>query len=525
MDDATLVHDAIDGSRDAFAAIYDRYAGRLHDFLWWVLQDREEAADVLHDTFLVAGSRLHQLRDPAKLRPWLFAIARHQALRTRRRRSREEPLGDTEVTSTADEPGEAAAAAAAHREVVGLIHEAEKGLSARDRVILDLHLRQGLEGEELGDALGVGADHAYVLVHRLREQVERSLGALVVAKYGRHNCVPLDQLLSVWEGELTTIWRKRIARHIDGCEACSDFRRRRVSAAALLSIAPALALPADLRDRVLDDVQLCSHTGRPWATEPGGFPPPLEADPQRKRWLAAAVAAAVVLLLGAVVLFTIGDEASEQVASVGGSTTTSSTRVPTTPLPTVPETTVPAADPAAPGAGEVTTPTAAGGGGTAGGAAGGGGGGGSSGSGAATTVPATPPPTQPPPTAAPTTHATTTTEPPDTTPPTLSGLTVSPAVVRAGAGCANDDPRQATVTIRASDRSGIASISVTVAAPGGGSTAMTPNGDGTFSATVGPFDSVPGRADFDTKVIVQASDRAGNPPAGMTADITLRCIV
>lgn len=46
-----------------------------------MLRDRDEAADVLHDTFLVAGARLHHLRDPAKLRPWLFAIARHETLR------------------------------------------------------------------------------------------------------------------------------------------------------------------------------------------------------------------------------------------------------------------------------------------------------------------------------------------------------------------------------------------------------------------------------------------------------------
>src|SRR5437588_8268536 len=86
MDEAELVQRAAAGDKDAFAAIYDRFAGRLYDFLWWVLQDRQEAEDALHDTFLVAGSRLPELTDPERLRPWLFAIAGREALDNQRRR-------------------------------------------------------------------------------------------------------------------------------------------------------------------------------------------------------------------------------------------------------------------------------------------------------------------------------------------------------------------------------------------------------------------------------------------------------
>src|SRR5215208_3018244 len=68
-DDAELVRPATAGDRGAFAAIYDRYADRLHDFCWSVLRDRDEAADATQDAFLVAAERLGQLRDPERLRP------------------------------------------------------------------------------------------------------------------------------------------------------------------------------------------------------------------------------------------------------------------------------------------------------------------------------------------------------------------------------------------------------------------------------------------------------------------------
>ena len=67
--DAELVRAATAGDRGAFAAIYDRYADRLHDFCWSVLRDRDEAADATQDAFLVAAERLGQLRDPERLRP------------------------------------------------------------------------------------------------------------------------------------------------------------------------------------------------------------------------------------------------------------------------------------------------------------------------------------------------------------------------------------------------------------------------------------------------------------------------
>ena len=93
-DDAELVRAATAGDRGAFAAIYDRYADRLHDFCWSVLRDRDEAADATQDAFLVAAERLGQLRDPERLRPWLYAVARSQALRRVRARSRLAPEED-----------------------------------------------------------------------------------------------------------------------------------------------------------------------------------------------------------------------------------------------------------------------------------------------------------------------------------------------------------------------------------------------------------------------------------------------
>jgi len=74
--DTDLVAAALRGDQSGIAAIYDRYADRLHNYAWSVCRSHADASDVLQDTFVTASQRLGQLRDPERLRPWLYAVAR-----------------------------------------------------------------------------------------------------------------------------------------------------------------------------------------------------------------------------------------------------------------------------------------------------------------------------------------------------------------------------------------------------------------------------------------------------------------
>ncbi len=169
---------------------------------------------------------MDQLRDPEKLRPWLYAIARHLAMKSLKRSGKLDPLDeDFELADTSAGPSEVAA----QSELATLFRDAAEGLGAQDRIVMDLHLRQGLEGQELGDALGVTPGHAYVLLSRMRDQVERSLGALMVARQGSKDCRKLEAILKPWDGRFTATWRKRVARHVDGCDICGELRKRIVT--------------------------------------------------------------------------------------------------------------------------------------------------------------------------------------------------------------------------------------------------------------------------------------------------------
>jgi RNA polymerase sigma-70 factor (ECF subfamily) len=98
---------AIHGDRDAFEMIIRSSSRNLFAIAYGVLQNREEAEDVVQDTLLKAWKSRWRVRDPEKFPAWLSTIARHRA-RDLARRRRPEPLPkDFESAETVEAKAEA----------------------------------------------------------------------------------------------------------------------------------------------------------------------------------------------------------------------------------------------------------------------------------------------------------------------------------------------------------------------------------------------------------------------------------
>jgi len=303
--DEELARAAASGDRAAFAAIYDRYADRLNDFVVRMVRDSDAAADCVHEAFCTAATGLSKLRQPEKLRPWLYAVSRSQALRHIQRRKLEQPADDEYLDSASAEAGPDALAE--QDALAQLIREACGGLSDRDREVIELSYRHGLDGPELGRALGVSPATANTLTHRAREMVGRSLGALLVARQTRQDparCPDLAAVLDGWDGSMTVLMRKRIARHIESCPECESERCRRVSPAALLGAVPFIPAPKELRGATLADIQLVCRTTdlvEDAETAPAGADSDAGPAEEKRRRTAVPISFAIgalVLLLG-----------------------------------------------------------------------------------------------------------------------------------------------------------------------------------------------------------------------------------
>lgn len=253
MRDKEVVAAIVAGNPAGLAAAYDRYAAQLYSYCRTLLREPADAADAVQDTFVIAASRLSALRDPDRLRAWLYAVARNECMR--RLRGREAPLD--EALEMTDESAEVSIDAE-QEELRALVRAGLHGLNPTEQEVLELQLRQGLDVGEVADVLSVSRNHAHALLSRARDQLETALGVLLVSRTGRQDCPALAGLLRDWDGQLTVLLRKRVNRHIEHCPVCTDRRRRELAPAMFLGITPivslplaAAALPSGLRAEVL----------------------------------------------------------------------------------------------------------------------------------------------------------------------------------------------------------------------------------------------------------------------------------
>jgi RNA polymerase sigma factor (sigma-70 family) len=246
MRDSEVVASIVAGDPEGLAVAYDRYSGPLFAYCQSLLRQAEDSADAVQDTFVIAASKLGRLRDPERLRAWLFTVARNECLRRLKARKETPTLDDLpeQPDESVDVGGEAERA-----ESRALIRAAVAGLNDGERDVIN-QLWHGLEVPEVAMVLGVSRNHAHSLFSRARDQLEASVAVLLVGRSGRQDCAALDQLLHGWDGRLTAALRKRVGRHIDRCAVCSDRRRQQLKPALLFSLAPG-ALPAGLRANVL----------------------------------------------------------------------------------------------------------------------------------------------------------------------------------------------------------------------------------------------------------------------------------
>jgi RNA polymerase sigma factor (sigma-70 family) len=87
--DAELVAESLDGNRDAFRLIVERYQTLISSLAYCATGNVSRSEDLAQETFVSAWKQLAELREPAKLRPWLCSIARFLISKEFRRQGRE----------------------------------------------------------------------------------------------------------------------------------------------------------------------------------------------------------------------------------------------------------------------------------------------------------------------------------------------------------------------------------------------------------------------------------------------------
>lgn len=122
----------------------------------------DDAEDVVHDSYLRARSRLHQLRDPGSLQAWLTAMAVNECYGRHRRRQRL-----TEILATV----RPAPATTSDPDLRALV----QALPFRDRTVVVLHYGHGLSLEEIARLLGAKPSTIRSVLFRARKRLRAQL--------------------------------------------------------------------------------------------------------------------------------------------------------------------------------------------------------------------------------------------------------------------------------------------------------------------------------------------------------------
>ncbi len=222
-DEYELIDAAKAGDRAALAGLVERYQDAVYRFGRAMCGSPEDAKDVLQDTLITALQKVGDFRGEASFRTWLYAIARSQCSRKRRKGSRE-LLATEEQYGIRELPDPAPLAVEALESVAerSLVAEAIAQLSPMYREVLILRDMEGLTAPEVAETLGLTVEAVKSRLHRARAKVRDLLSQSRASEAQRADGCPdvVEMLSRSLEGELRGIDCDAMQAHVDQCPAC-----------------------------------------------------------------------------------------------------------------------------------------------------------------------------------------------------------------------------------------------------------------------------------------------------------------
>ena len=154
------------GSAEAADEIIHRHHEAIYAFLYKLTGRREDAEDLTQETFLLALRKLHTFKIDHQLRPWLFTIARRQAITQWRKAKPTNELLESDHPSVQTEHS---------HDSVALWDLAKQKLKKDEFMALWLHYQEDFPVKEVAKVLRKTTPHLKVILHRARKNLGKQL--------------------------------------------------------------------------------------------------------------------------------------------------------------------------------------------------------------------------------------------------------------------------------------------------------------------------------------------------------------
>jgi len=156
------------GDGSALDVLLIRYEVPVFQFLFGILRDHHQAEDALQETWCRALERLDGV-DPGHFRGWLFTVAYHQAMLSKRRQKSKGqaavPLPSAATQDVVPDPGPGPAAQVECRDESQRLRDLLACLPASQREVIHQRVYEGKRFREIAAALDCPLNTALARMH------------------------------------------------------------------------------------------------------------------------------------------------------------------------------------------------------------------------------------------------------------------------------------------------------------------------------------------------------------------------
>jgi len=172
------------GEEEAFDRLVREWETKVYNLAWRYLGNREDAQDVVQETFLSVYQSLRSLHDPKSFPAWLYRIALNHCRAGWRNRSNDLSLDDPLPVHGGDEKGKPIAEllrieARDPLETVDLIRKSLASISEDHRAAIILKEYMGLNLEEVAEVMDCPLSTAKSRLYHGLRGVQRNLRRLL----------------------------------------------------------------------------------------------------------------------------------------------------------------------------------------------------------------------------------------------------------------------------------------------------------------------------------------------------------
>ena len=173
-DDARLARDLLAGDPDAFDRFVARFRPRIFQYSWLMCGDREDAEEVAQETLLRVFESFDQLREPDRVRAWVFRIAKNACL-MKRRKSIYAPTSEVPLDDIHPDHEPRPDRQVLQGEMSAALQHSIASLPEIYRAVVILRDMEELSTEETAQLLDVPTDVVKTRLHRARVALRQKM--------------------------------------------------------------------------------------------------------------------------------------------------------------------------------------------------------------------------------------------------------------------------------------------------------------------------------------------------------------